>query len=181
LFLLYSHLQRIRFAAWKDQWWSAHQKVSDMTHHVVVAALIIQSDRILLGRRAEQRAFYPGVWDLFGGHVEPGEPPEQTLVRELQEEVGITPTSWTFLETIVESLPDQGDGTPDPPAGSLTAHLYLVTAWTGRPTNRQPEEHRIIGWFTLAQATHLPLADPIYPALFARYLGSGGYNSDKES
>ena len=141
-----------------------------MPHHEVVAALIIQSDRILLGRRADQRAFYPGVWDLFGGHVEPGEPPEHTLVRELQEELGITPTSWKFLERLTAVLAAQGDGTTTQSADSLTAHLYLVTAWTGTPANRQPEEHSIIGWFTLAQAIQLPLAEDIYPELFTRYL-----------
>jgi 8-oxo-dGTP diphosphatase len=131
-----------------------------MSHHEVVAALIIQSNRILLGQRSASRAFYPGVWDLFGGHVEPGESHEQTLVRELVEEVGITPTAWTFLETLHEaSIP-------------LTAHLYLVTAWTGTPTNRQPEEHSAIDWFTLAQVTGLNLADASYPMLFARYLDS---------
>ena len=143
-----------------------------MAHHEVVAALLIQSDRILLGRRAEQRAFYPGVWDLFGGHVEAGEPHEQTLVRELQEELGITPTNWKFLETLTADVPGQRHGTPDQPIDTLTAHLYLVTAWTGMPTNRQPEEHSVIGWFTLAQATQLPLAEDIYPELFARYLNS---------
>ena len=143
-----------------------------MPHHEVVAALIIQSNRILLGRRAEQRAFYPGVWDLFGGHVEPGEPHEQTLVRELQEELGITPTSWKFLERLTADLPGQGDGTPEQPTDSLTAHLYLVTAWTGMPANRQPEEHSVIGWFTLAQAIQLPLAEDLYRTLFARYLSS---------
>jgi 8-oxo-dGTP diphosphatase len=136
--------------------------------HEVVAALIVQSQRILLGKRAEARKLYPNVWDMLGGHVEPGEEPERTLVRELQEELDITPTQWTFLETITMPLPAQGDEPPD----ELTAHLYLVTAWTGMPVNRQPEEHSAIGWFSLAQAIRLPLADPIYPALFARYLNS---------
>ena len=132
-------------------------------HHEVVAALIVQSQRILLGQRSADRAFYPGVWDLFGGHVEPGEQHDQTLVRELQEELGMTPTTWRFLETV--SLPP-GEGS-DP----VTVHLYLVTAWTGTPTNRQPEEHSDIGWFSLAPAIQLSLAHPAYPELFARYLG----------
>jgi 8-oxo-dGTP diphosphatase len=135
-----------------------------LVHHEVVAALIVQSQKILLGQRSAGRAFYPGVWDLFGGHVEPGERHDQTLVRELQEELGITPTTWRFLETI--SLPPGGK------SGPVTVHLYLVTAWVGTPTNRQPEEHSAIGWFSELQTAGLPLAHPAYPMLFARYLAS---------
>lgn len=133
-------------------------------HHEVVAALIFRSQRILLGQRSGTRAFYPGVWDVFGGHVEPGEGQPQTLVRELQEELGITPTEWKYLETI--SLP-AGEG-----ADPLTVHLYLVSAWNGTPANRQPEEHSAIGWFALAEAVYLPLAHPAYPEVFARYLAA---------
>jgi 8-oxo-dGTP diphosphatase len=137
-----------------------------MSHHEIVAALIIQSNKILLGQRSAKRTFFPNVWDIFGGHVEPGEPHEQTLFRELEEEIGITPTAWTFLDTLHESV----DSSPE--QATLTVHLYLVTAWTGTPSNRQPEEHSAIGWFTLAQAGQLNLADPTYLTLFGRYLES---------
>lgn len=130
-----------------------------MTHEVV-AALIIQSQKILLGQRSATRKYYPNVWDLFGGHMEPGEGAEQTLVRELEEELGIAPTQWTFLETIHK------------PSEQLTLHLYLVTQWIGTPVNRQPDEHSFINWFTLAEASQLSLADPSYPALFTRYLAT---------
>jgi len=136
--------------------------------HEVVAALILQSQKILLGLRSSTRAFYPDVWDMFGGHVEPGETHEQTLVQELQEELGITPTHWTYLETLRLPLP----ANEDEPSNLLIAHLYLVTAWKGTPFNRQPEEHSVMHWFSLAEAIQLPLADPSYPALFARYLAS---------
>jgi len=131
-------------------------------HHEVVAALIVRSHRILLGLRSAARQFYPGIWDVFGGHVEPGEVPPQTLVRELQEELGITPTTWKYLETI--SLP--ADQASDP----VTLHLYLVTAWRGTPSNRQPEEHSAIGWFSMEQVSGLSLAHPDYPELFASFL-----------
>src|SRR5690242_21840108 len=55
-------------------------------------ALVLSGTEILLGKRAAALEFYPDVWDVFGGHVEPGEHPEQTLARELQEELGIHPT-----------------------------------------------------------------------------------------
>ena len=67
---------------------------------VCVGALVVQEQEVpqlLLGRRAGGRAFYPGVWDVPGGHCEPGEPPEQALVRELREELGVTPTAWRPL------------------------------------------------------------------------------------
>jgi mutator protein MutT len=136
--------------------------------HEVVAALIIRSQMVLLGQRSATRTFYPDVWDVFGGHVEPGEQHHQTLARELREELGITPTQWAYLETLVLS-----PSSPlDEPFDQVTVHLYLVTAWTGTPVNRQPDEHSAIGWFSLAQATQLKLAGPSYPFLFARCLTS---------
>ncbi len=136
--------------------------------HEVAAALIIQSQRILLGQRFATRPFYPGVWDVFGGHVEPGENQPETLVRELQEELGITPTHWTYLETSTLFLP----ASLNEPSDRLTVHLFLVTAWEGRPVNRQLDEHSEINWFSLAQAIQLNLADSTYPILFARYMTS---------
>ena len=67
-------------------------------------------------------------------------------------------TQWKYLKTLHE------------PSEQLTVHLYLVSAWTGIPINRQPDEHSEIGWFTLAETAQLPLANPNYPALFAHYL-----------
>lgn len=130
---------------------------------ICVGALVVRRDDeplVLLGKRAAGRAFYPDVWDVPGGHCEPGETPEQTLVRELQEEIGVTPTAWRPLG----ELRGQTLG-HDPP---LVLHLYAVTAWTGTPHNRLPEEHAEIAWFTVEDACRLPLAHPTYPALFRR-------------
>jgi len=59
---------------------------------------------VLLGRRAANREFYPDVWDVLGGHLEPGETSEQALVRELREEISVTPTAWASLGEFRESL-----------------------------------------------------------------------------
>jgi 8-oxo-dGTP diphosphatase len=136
--------------------------------HEVVAALIVRSRRILLGRRSATREFYPDVWDVFGGHMEPGEQQQQTLIRELQEELGITPTGWTYLETL-QFLSLSSASTP---SDQVIVHLYGVRDWEGIPNNRQLEEHSEIGWFSLPEAIKLPLADPSYPMLFERYLAS---------
>ena len=132
----------------------------------VVAGLIVESQMILLGKRAATRTSYPNVWDIFGGHNEAGEQPHQTLVRELQEELGITPTKCSFLETIVASSPNgHGVGTYE-----LHLHLYIVTAWSGIPLNRQLHEHVSIQWFSLEQAVQLDLAHPTYLQIFTKYV-----------
>jgi len=56
--------------------------------------------------------------------VEQGESYSETLVRELQEELGITSTQWTYLETITVST---FEGQDEPPY-QLAVHLYHVTA-----------------------------------------------------
>jgi 8-oxo-dGTP diphosphatase len=40
---------------------------------------------------------FPNHWDFFGGHVEAGESPEQALVREIKEELGIELNQWQFV------------------------------------------------------------------------------------
>ena len=40
---------------------------------------------------------FPNHWDLIGGHVEDGETPEQALVRETKEEIGLELKQWRFF------------------------------------------------------------------------------------
>ena len=56
--------------------------------HVVAAVITDARGRILLARRTDGRDL-AGLWEFPGGKCEPGESPEQALVRELQEELGI--------------------------------------------------------------------------------------------
>jgi|SRR4030095_375507 8-oxo-dGTP diphosphatase len=53
---------------------------------------------------------FPNHWDLFGGHIEAGESPEQALVREVKEELGIHLTRWQFVRRY-ECL--EGDAYPN--------------------------------------------------------------------
>jgi 8-oxo-dGTP diphosphatase len=128
------------------------------THHVCVGAIIVKRGQVLLGHRSPNRAFYPDVWDVFGGHVEVNEKAEDALIRELKEEVGVEPTEWSYLETITTVTGED----------VVECRYYVVTDWHGALTNRQPEEHSVIQWFSLESALSLELAHRSYLSLFAR-------------
>lgn len=123
----------------------------------VCGGLLYADGRILLGKRTATRTSYPNVWDMPGGHCEPGESFEETLARELQEEIGITATATAQVATV--SIP--ADAT-----AATELHVYVVSRWDGVVRNCQPEEHDEIRWFTIDEACRLPLASRWYPELF---------------
>lgn len=51
----------------------------------VVAAILINDDKVLIAQRAENDPL-AGCWEFPGGKIETGESPEQSLIREMQEE-----------------------------------------------------------------------------------------------
>ena len=126
-----------------------------MEGHHVVAVILLQAGQVLLCHRSPGRRWYPDVWDFPGGHVLPGERPEDALQREVAEELGAE------LEDV--------EGGPvlrqvDPQAG-LDLTVWVSRRWRGSITNLQPEEHDAIGWFGKGQLGGLTLADPSYPGL----------------
>jgi 8-oxo-dGTP diphosphatase len=69
--------------------------------HKGAHAWILKGDKILLQRRASRKEFFPDCFDVScGGHVKSGETFEETLVRELKEELGLSvkKEDLTFLE-----------------------------------------------------------------------------------
>jgi 8-oxo-dGTP pyrophosphatase MutT (NUDIX family) len=126
-----------------------------MEDHHVVAAILLRAGQVLLCHRSPGRRWYPDVWDLPGGHVLPGERPEDALRREVAEELGA-----------------ELGGTEDGPVlhqvdaqAGLDLTVWVSRRWRGSITNLQPEEHDAIGWFRKEQLGELPLADPCYPGL----------------
>ena len=55
---------------------------------VVAVALVDVDQRILIAQRPQGKAL-AGLWEFPGGKIEPGERPEDALIRELREELGI--------------------------------------------------------------------------------------------
>jgi 8-oxo-dGTP pyrophosphatase MutT (NUDIX family) len=65
--------------------------MSSQTTHVALAILYHQGQFLLQLRDDISSIRYPGHWGLFGGHVEPGETPDDAIVRELMEEICYVP------------------------------------------------------------------------------------------
>ena len=107
---------------------------SNALAHDCVGALLVRGGEILLGRRSADRAWLPGAWDVFGGHIEAGETAAGALRRELLEELGVHANAMREL-----GLLEAGDG-------GWRLRLFAVEAWQGEPANRQPQEHAELRW-----------------------------------
>ncbi|GAA4760186.1 hypothetical protein GCM10023199_45670 [Actinomycetospora chibensis] len=128
---------------------------SDGARHMVIAAALVGHRGVLLCHRRPDRRWYPDVWDLPGGHVDPDETAREAVGRECREELGVR-----LLEA-TEVPVSTGD-----PLVELT--LFTVRSWVGMPTNTAHEEHDRIAWFTRADLDTARLADDRYRPLLAR-------------
>jgi 8-oxo-dGTP diphosphatase len=102
---------------------------------LVVAAALVDSDgRVLIAQRPDGKQL-AGQWEFPGGKVEAGETPETALIRELEEELGITVKQaclapFVFASHTYESF-------------HLLMPLYLIRRWDGEPEAR---EHKALKW-----------------------------------
>lgn len=101
-----------------------------------------QGDQILLAMK--KRGFGEGRWNGVGGKVEDGETIEQAMVRESQEEIGVTPTSYEKVADI--RFDEYFKGEPI----LMHVHVFIADAWRGEPI--ETEEMRP-QWFI---TTELP-------------------------
>ncbi len=116
--------------------------------------VLVEDGRILLGKRSPRRKLNPNAWDMIGGHQEKGEALDDTLRRELEEEIGVTPTEFREIAVLAERSPEVH--------GERAYHVFAVTAWRGPGPAMRDNEHSEIGWFTVDEALALDLAHPGY-------------------
>jgi 8-oxo-dGTP diphosphatase len=113
----------------------------------VVAAVIERPDgSFLLAQRPEGKV-YAGWWEFPGGKIEPGEPAERALARELREELGIEMRRaypWVTRVHIYEHA-------------TVVLHFFRVVEWSGEPSSR---EGQAFVW----QRLDAPIVEPMLPA-----------------
>lgn len=129
---------------------------------ICAGGLLVRGAEILLARRSDDRAFYPGVWDVIGGHCEVDETPADTLVRELEEEVGVIAHAFEEIAVLEEPAPAE--------LGEARYHVFVVRAWGGEP-RLLGSEHAELRWLSLEGVLTLPLAHPAYGGLFRAVFG----------
>lgn len=115
------------------------------SYHVSVGLIVNPNQQILINSRTADR-IQAGFWEFPGGKIEPNETAEQALIRELEEEVGITPTQYKFLFSHAHQY-----STHD-----VLIELFLVTEFTGEPKCLEEQE---IAWAKIEEFENYKFLD----------------------
>ncbi len=123
---------------------------------VAAAALIDPDCRVLIAQRPQGKSL-AGLWEFPGGKVEVDEPPEEALIRELHEELGIS-----VEEACLAPLTFASFAYPD---FHLLMPLYICRRWSGFVEARENQALKWVAPKNL-RAYPMPPADaPLIPAL----------------
>jgi 8-oxo-dGTP diphosphatase len=123
-----------------------------MKHVDVVGAVIRNAKGEILCAQRSQQMSMPGLWEFPGGKMEPGEDPQETLHREIREELG--------CEVRVGAL--VVDTTYAYPEVEVRLITYLAEVVSGEPA---PLEHAKLSWVPLAELNRLNWAPADIPTV----------------
>jgi len=123
---------------------------------VAACALLDQDGRILLAQRPEGKSL-AGLWEFPGGKVEHGETPEETLVRELDEELGI--------KTKVACLAPLPFASHTYETFHLLMPLYVCRRYEGIPHGREGQALKWVKPQALRDSPMPPADEPLIPFL----------------
>ena len=112
---------------------------------VTACALLDADNRVLIGQRPPGKAM-AGLWEFPGGKVEPGETPEDAVIREIAEELGVKVTKPCLAPLTFSSF--------DYPEFHLLMPLYVCRRWEGMPVAR---EHSALKWVRANRLRDYPM------------------------
>lgn len=122
---------------------SHNQKGSHFRCYVAVMLLLTRGDEVLLIRRANT-GFGDGLWSLPGGGINGNEPIKQALIRETEEELGITVQDEALnFTTCLHVAPHFR--TPN----EVLLFCFHATEWSGEIENKEPDKCDSIQFFPL--------------------------------
>lgn len=101
---------------------------------VVACALLDEDNRVLIAQRPEGKSL-AGLWEFPGGKLEEGESPEEALIRELEEELGVITKKACLAPLTFASFGYDNF--------HLLMPLYVCRRWEG---DLSPKEHAAIKW-----------------------------------
>ena len=122
---------------------------------VVACALVDADRRVLIAQRPEGKAM-AGLWEFPGGKIEPGETPEAALIRELQEELGISTQAACLAPVSFASHSYENF--------HLLMPLYVCRKWQGQP---QAKEHTALKWVRPQNLRDYPMPPADEPLIAA--------------
>jgi 8-oxo-dGTP diphosphatase len=123
---------------------------------VAACALVDVDGRVLIARRPEGKTM-AGLWEFPGGKVEAGELPEQTLIRELMEELGLDVTQ-ACLAPLTFASHSYADF-------HLLMPLWICRRWEGIVTAREGQELAWVRPQRLKDYSMPPADEPLIPHL----------------
>lgn len=109
---------------------------------------LVKDGQILLAMK--KRGFGAGKWNGVGGKIEAGESIEDALVRECQEEIGVTPKNWKP----VAELDFVQDSTTDP--WHMYVYAYISYDWEGEPIESEEMKPE---WFSISDIPYSNMWD----------------------
>ena len=112
---------------------------------VAACALVDTDGRVLLAQRPAGKPM-AGLWEFPGGKVDAGERPEQTLIRELKEELGIL-----VNEACLAPLTFASHSYPD---FHLLMPLYVCRRWEGTPMAMEGQQ---LAWVRVNRLRDYPM------------------------
>jgi 8-oxo-dGTP diphosphatase len=123
---------------------------------VVAAALIDADNRVLIAQRPEGKQL-AGLWEFPGGKIDAGERPEEALIRELSEELGIT-----VKEPCLAPLTFASYAYPE---FHLIMPLYVCRRWEGFVRSREGQALKWVRPRELRDYPMPPADEPLIPPL----------------